>query len=126
MAIGWLTVLKMVPWADVVTNAPKVAEGAKKLWEAVTKKSPATLKAPTGAQAAFSSDALAISGLKSQLSDLKVEVADLQKEMVDSSRLIKALAEQNTQLIQRVFWLTRLLIIVGVATTASLILLLFR
>jgi len=38
MAIGWLTVLKMVPWGDVIENAPKVATGAKKLWQNVGKK----------------------------------------------------------------------------------------
>jgi hypothetical protein len=123
---GWLAVLKMVPWADVVTNAPKVAEGAKKLWEAVAKKSPPTLKAPTGAQTTLSPDALAISSLESRVSDLKTDVADLQKEMIDSSRLIKALADQNTQLVQRVFWLTRSLFVVGMATTASLVLVLIH
>lgn len=34
MAIGWLTILKSVPWAEVISNAPKVAEGARKLWNA--------------------------------------------------------------------------------------------
>jgi hypothetical protein len=32
MAIGWLAVLQLVPWSDVISNAPKIAEGAKKLW----------------------------------------------------------------------------------------------
>jgi hypothetical protein len=41
MAIGWLTVLKMVPWGEVIENAPKVAIGAKKLWDKVGRK-PAT------------------------------------------------------------------------------------
>ena len=29
MAIGWLTILKTVPWTEVISNAPKVADGAK-------------------------------------------------------------------------------------------------
>lgn len=33
MAIGWLAVLQMVPWSDVINNAPKVAEGAEKAVE---------------------------------------------------------------------------------------------
>ena len=33
MAIPWLTVLQAVPWGDVIRNAPKVADGAKKLLE---------------------------------------------------------------------------------------------
>ena len=32
MAIPWLTLLKVVPWSDVIANAPKVADGARKLW----------------------------------------------------------------------------------------------
>ena len=35
MAVGWLMVLQSVPWSDVIKNAPKLAEGAKKLWDAV-------------------------------------------------------------------------------------------
>ena len=38
MAIPWLTVLQSVPWSDVVRNAPKVAAGAKKLWDNVAHK----------------------------------------------------------------------------------------
>ena len=38
MAIGWLTILQSVPWTEVIKNAPKVAEGARKLWSAVAKK----------------------------------------------------------------------------------------
>ena len=38
MAIGWLSVLKSVPWEEVISNAPKVAEGAKKLWKSVSHK----------------------------------------------------------------------------------------
>jgi hypothetical protein len=28
MAIAWLAVLKSVPWSEVISNAPKVADGA--------------------------------------------------------------------------------------------------
>jgi len=48
MAIGWLTVLSHVPWTEVINNAPKVAEGAKKLWKSVSGKSAET-PAPRGA-----------------------------------------------------------------------------
>ena len=32
MAAGWITALKLIPWDDVVANAPAVLRGAKKLW----------------------------------------------------------------------------------------------
>ena len=40
MAVGWYTMLKMVPWADVIANAPQIAEAAKKLWGNVARKAP--------------------------------------------------------------------------------------
>ena len=38
----------MVPWPDVITNAPKVGDGAKKLWNAVGDKPPSAQPADTG------------------------------------------------------------------------------
>ena len=94
MAIGWFSVLKMVPWAEVIDNAPKVAQGAKRLWNAVGKK-PAEA-APTGEAAAPT-----LAGLQVQLADLQVSTAELHQQMRESSALIQSLAEQNTQLIRR-------------------------
>ena len=34
----WLHVLKTVPWTQVIKNAPVVADGARKLWQAVGNK----------------------------------------------------------------------------------------
>ncbi len=101
MAIGWLAVLQMVPWSDVIKNAPKVAEGAKKLWNTVGKKSPA--QAPTSelATPALTPAAQAIASLQSRLAALEAATSDLHDQMLASSELIKALAEQNTQLIRR-------------------------
>jgi hypothetical protein len=33
MALGWLALLKTVPWTDVISAAPQVTAGAKKLWD---------------------------------------------------------------------------------------------
>lgn len=102
MAIGWLTVLKMVPWGDVVENAPKVAVGAKKLWNTVGKKSarPAEPAAPASDTAADASPSLA--ALQAQVAELQQATAELHQQMLDSTALIQSLAEQNTQLVQRV------------------------
>lgn len=104
MAIGWMTVLKMVPWTDVIKNAPAVADGAKKLWKSVAKDSPAgTAQAPEAAvDVASLPAAQALVELQAQLADMKHEMADLHEQMRESSGLITALAEQNTQLIKRV------------------------
>ncbi len=106
MAIGWLTVLKMVPWGDVIENAPKVAQGAKKLWHSVGKKTaPETM--PDNATAASelaepSSHDTALAALHAQVAALQQSTAELHQQMLESSALIQSLAEQNTQLIQRI------------------------
>jgi len=125
MAIGWLSILKAVPWTDVVSNAPKVADGAKKLWETVArKKSPSDV--PTGTSATSTSDTPTLAGLEARIAELAGDVGRLQKEMLDSSQLIKALADQNTQLIRRVYWLNRTLVAVGIVAVVSLALVLLR
>lgn len=101
MAIGWLAVLKMVPWGDVISNAPKVADGAKKLWSAVSKKPPAADLSTAGTQT-VAPQAQSIAMLQAQLAAAKAEVSDLHDQMLASSELIKALADQSTQLVKRV------------------------
>ncbi|RRS03023.1 hypothetical protein EIP75_17950 [Aquabacterium soli] len=95
MAISWLTVLQAVPWSDVIRNAPKVAEGAGKLWDAVGR------KVSTKPAATSSAGSTASSPLDTRLATLEATVADLHAQMLASSQLIKDLAEQNTQLIRR-------------------------
>lgn len=127
MAVGWLALLKHVPWTDVVSNAPRVAEGARKLWQAVAKKSPPT---PAEAPSTLPPEARAVSDLASRLAPLETAVAELQSQMVASSELINALADQNAQLIariaalqRRVAWLAAALAIVGIATGLAFVLL---
>ena len=117
MAIGWLTVLKMVPWADVIENAPKVAIGAKKLWDKVGKKPAAPELAPT---VVSSTPEPTLAQLRDQVAALQQVTEDLHQQMLDSTELIKTLAEQNTQLVKRVesnrkrlLWLALLLLLLA-------------
>jgi hypothetical protein len=90
MGISWITVLSAVPWTEVIRNAPKVAEGAKKLWSAVGRGGGGTHVASPAA------------GPEARLEALEATVAELSRQMQASAELIKALAEQNTQLVQRI------------------------
>jgi len=128
MAIGWLSVLKMVPWGDVIETAPKVAVGAKKLWNSVGKKPVNASDAPTIPGTLTEVDA-PVAALQVQVLDLQVAVAELHQQMLDSSALIGSLAEQNTQLIarvevnrKRVLALAVALVLVAVAGVAKLFL----
>lgn len=102
MAIGWLTILQSVPWTEVISNAPKVADGAKKLWKTVARK-PASHETSGGnGQAALSPEAQAFATLESRIARLETTTTELQSQMLASSELIAALAEQNAQLIKRI------------------------
>lgn len=100
MAMGWLSVLKMVPWGDVIESAPKVAVGAKKLWKSVGKK-PVTASDAVTTPGALAEADTPLAALQTQVLDLQVTVAELHQQMLESSALIGSLAEQNAQLIQR-------------------------
>jgi outer membrane murein-binding lipoprotein Lpp len=94
MAINWVTVLAAVPWTEVIKNAPKVAEGAKKLWSTVgNKEGKASPSRVATSQAA---------GPTARLAELEARVEELTQQMQASAELIKALAEQNAQLVQRI------------------------
>ena len=132
MAIGWLTVLQSVPWSDVVRNAPKVAAGAKKLWDNVANKSAANPEtAADGFGLAPAPAPATLEGLQQQVLSLQAASAHLQQRLIESSDLIGTLAEQNAQLIQgmqvlrrRLFWQGAALVLVGLlaalATTLAL------
>ena len=133
MAIGWLAVLLSVPWSDVVKNAPKVADGARKLWKAVSMKHPRVLNTTTDAQTTLSPEAQAASALASRVSELETATADLQNRLIASSELIKELADQNTQLIHRVetmrirvLLLAGTLAVVGMIAVVSIVLTIVR
>ena len=133
MAIGWLAVLQSVPWADVISNAPMVADGAKKLWGTIAKKSPQTNAGSPIRRSPGSSEAQAIADLQARLEVIEAASADLHDQMLASSELIKTLAEQNTQLIKRievnrvrVIWLTVATVIIGIVAIFGLTLALSR
>lgn len=102
MAIGWLALLQSVPWSEVIRNAPKVADGAKKLWNAVAGNSSSPDASYARAQSAASPGSHSIAALEARVIALEAAASDLHGQMLASSELLKALAEQNTQLIQRV------------------------
>lgn len=127
MPIPWLVVLQAVPWTEVIKNAPKVAEGAKKLWSSVGKKSPAQTMSDDNVKRAPQTESESIALLQSRLATMELELSELHKQMLASSDLIKTLAEQNAQLIKhieenkvRIKWLS-VLIAMMVVVAAVLI-----
>lgn len=101
MPIPWITVLQAVPWSEVIRNAPKVAEGAKKLWKTVGKKQVEPAVTETSEVDVVSPEQ-AMAELEARAELLEARVEDLHEQMLAASQLIKELAEQNTQLIRRI------------------------
>lgn len=94
MAIGWMTVLAAVPWTEVIKNAPKVAEGAKKLWNTVGSKKGAAASTDVAARKSADPDVRIVA--------LEATVDELNRQMQASAELIKSLAELNAQLVERI------------------------
>lgn len=128
MPIPWVTVLQAVPWSEVIRNAPKVAEGAKKLWNTVGKKQaePAVTEA---SEDLVVSPERKLDELQARVETLEETVEDLHEQMLAASQLIKELAEQNTQLIRRIetnrvhmIWLAVTTSLTAVAAVLGLVL----
>lgn len=116
MAIGWLTLLQTVPWTDVIRNAPAVADGARKLWRKVGGKGGDAESA--GSTATVTTD----DSLGGQLAALRAQVDELHGQMLASSEVIKALAEQNAQLIARIDIYRRRLLWLAAGNAVALLL----
>lgn len=128
MAIGWLAILTAVPWVEVMRKAPEVAESAKKLWNTLAKKYPKSESEVRTERTVFTSKDQEISWLKDRLTAIETTNSELHNQMLTSAELIKALADQNTQLIKRVelnhlriLRLAALTIFIGIVAVISII-----
>jgi hypothetical protein len=105
MAIPWLTVLSNIPWRDVITTAPKVAEEAKKLWTRLnrhpTPKPHQDSQSPVE-KSIYAGDEHALEVAHRKITILEADLADIKAQMMESSTLIKALADQNAQLVKHI------------------------
>jgi hypothetical protein len=104
MAIPWFSVLQAVPWGQVIDNAPKVVDGAKRFWSSVSKRAGVDEFDIDAYEVEISEgdDTEAVAALRYRLLATERTLAELQKQMRESSSLITTLADQNAQLIQRV------------------------
>jgi len=131
MAVGWYSVLKMVPWADVISNAPRIADAAKKLWGSVAKTPPPEPGAGEHTESVLMkrSPADRIEELEARLDTNEAALVELHTQLVESTALIDTLASQNALLISRVEAnrvLVRWLIVVVVVLAAAVIALFWR
>lgn len=99
MALGWITVLKLVPWGGVIEATPQIVQAAKKLLGSTKKKDADTFTnaAPTAGIHTESPAPVAL-----QLQHLQERLVRLEQAHQASAVLIQSLAEQNAQVVQAV------------------------
>lgn len=99
MALDWLTVLKTVPWGNVIENAPKVAQGARALWQRVggERAAPDATSAPQPSDQPQADVAV----LAERLAAQQRQIDTLRDNLAQASALIDALAEQQGVLTQQ-------------------------
>jgi isopropylmalate/homocitrate/citramalate synthase len=94
MALNWIAAFKLIPWKDVAAVTPEIVKGAKNLWSRTKK---AGDKAGEGDLAGTGYD-----GSVASVNRLVARIGELESEQRSASDLIKALAEQNEQLVAAV------------------------
>lgn len=102
MAAGTIiSILSNIPWGQVVENAPKVADAAARLWNAVTRKKP-DQSPDANAKAAPDAAQSETEVLTKRFVAMEEHIRRLEEQMGASAELIKALADQNTQLVRKI------------------------
>lgn len=129
MATGLFSVLRLVPWGEVIRNAPKVAEGAKGLWDKVSGRPAPPPPVDDKVQGQLQAEAHAIAKLRSELQATETALSELQAQMLAATELINDLADQNAQLVlgvealrRRLLWLAGVTVLMGGAVVAALLL----
>lgn len=105
MALPWLTLIKAVPWADVIEHAPTVLSGAQKLWQRLPGRGPAaTPPSPTTPAVADAGQSLSaqVAELRTGVVAAEQQLAELQARLSDSNALIRDMAEQQARMLAQI------------------------
>lgn len=105
MALPWLTLIKAVPWTDVIEHAPSVLSGAQKLWQRRPGRGPAaTSSAVTTPAVADAGQSLSaqVAELRASVVAAEQQVAELQGRLSDSNALIRDMAEQQARMLAQI------------------------
>ncbi|NDY91215.1 hypothetical protein [Ideonella livida] len=105
--MSWLSVLKVIPWSEVISNAPKMVDTAKKLWR------PPEAAASDGRNMATATELGDPGSLAGRLLATEAALAQAVARQDELSGLVKAMAEQSARLVaqveaqqRRLRWLT--------------------
>lgn len=119
--MGWVAVLQMVPWGEVIKNAPKVADGAVKLWNSVSKKNTGDSVGRESTEVILATDVGALEKLDHRLQEAQASIADLQAQVLQSAEVIKELASQNAQLVAQIEANRKAVTVLGVVVALAVL-----
>ncbi len=105
MAAGTvLTVLSNIPWGQVIDAAPRIAEGAGRLWEAARNLRKTRAPEPEGPDASGAplAEPTESERMQARIADLEASVQAMREQMQASAQVVKELADQNALLVQRI------------------------
>ena len=118
-----ITVLSNIPWGQVIDAAPKLAEGAGRLWEAAKNLRKSRSAPVDGTASSTASPPTDDEQLAARVCELEGTVQELREQMQASAEVIKDLANQNSLLVQRIEITRRRLLRVAIACAACLLVL---
>lgn len=95
MAAPWFALFSAIPWTDVITHAPTVAKGAKKLWQQISSRKAADTETPGGSTVADP-----VARPEARIFALETRLAESDARQQESAELLAALASQNADLVR--------------------------
>ena len=95
MAAPWFALFSAIPWTDVITHAPTVAKGAKKLWQKVSSRKATDTETPGGSTVTDP-----VASPEARIFALEARLAESDARQQESAELLAALASQNADLVR--------------------------
>ena len=117
MAAPWFALFSAIPWTDVITHAPTVAKGAKKLWQQISSRKAADTETPGGSTVADP-----VARAAARIAALETRLAESDARQQESAELLAALASQNADLVRAAEELRRRVRTLGIGLGITLVL----
>ncbi len=88
MAAPWFALFSAIPWTDVITHAPTVAKGAKKLWQKVSSRKATDTETPGSSAVADP-----VASPEARIFALETRLAESDARQQESADLVRAAEE---------------------------------
>ena len=117
MAAPWFALFSAIPWTDVITHAPTVAKGAKKLWQKVSSRKATDTETPGSSTVTDP-----VASPEARIFALEARLAESDARQQESAELLAALASQNADLVRAAEELRRRVRTLGIGLGIALVL----